>query len=205
MVTGSGQLLPADLVVVGVGAVPETGLAARAGLDTADGVVVDPWLTTSDPRISAVGIPWRIFGSDGQRNRGPELVIERFTKAAPTFHRLVKSLVRLRDARILGIHVPKKINGRVTDLQGLPLDLNTPCTAPSVARINHYFNRSWEEFVCKRLRGDVASLSETYSLNAFDRYGAGEVELRDALPLAPAVKEEMARLRRIVCRISGDD
>ncbi|MGD9527560.1 MAG: NAD(P)/FAD-dependent oxidoreductase, partial [Pseudonocardia sp.] len=55
VVTGSGQLLPADLVVVGVGAVPETGLAARAGLDTADGVVVDGWLTTSDPRISAIG------------------------------------------------------------------------------------------------------------------------------------------------------
>jgi SAM-dependent methyltransferase len=171
-------------------------------------LVLDPGLTLndllpSDPRISAVGIPWRIFGSGGQRNRGSELVIERFTKAAPTFHRLVKSLVRLRDAHKLGIHVPQKINGRVTDLQGLPLDLNTPRTAPSIARINHYFNRSWEEFVYKRLRGDVASLSETYSFNAFDRYGAGEVDLRDALPLAPAVKEEMARLRRIVCRTHG--
>ena len=173
-------------------------------------LVLDPGLTLNDllprdPRISAVGIPWRIFGSGGQRNRGSELVIERFTRAAPTFHRLVKSLVRLEDARKLGIHVPKKINGRVTDLQGLPLDLNTPRTAPSAARINHYFNRSWEEFVYKRLRGDVASLSETYSLEAFDRYGAGEVDLRDALPLAPAVKEEMARLRRIVCRISRDE
>jgi hypothetical protein len=145
-----------------------------------------------------------MFGSAGQRNRGTGLVIERFTKAAPTFHRLVKSLVRLRDARKIGIHTPKQINGRVTDLLGMPLDLQTPRTAPSPARINHYFNRSWEEFVYKRLRGDVSSLSETYSLNAFDRYGAGEIELPDALPLAPAVKEEMARLRRIVGRASDE-
>ncbi|MGE3664538.1 MAG: NAD(P)/FAD-dependent oxidoreductase [Pseudonocardia sp.] len=55
VVTGSGQLLPADLVVLGVGAVPEIGLAARAGLDTADGIVVDAWLATSDPRITAIG------------------------------------------------------------------------------------------------------------------------------------------------------
>ncbi|WP_119304410.1 glycosyltransferase family 2 protein [Dongia deserti] len=173
-------------------------------------LVLDPGLTLddllpSDPGISAIGIPWRIFGSAGQRNRGTELVIERFTKAAPTFHRLVKSLVRLRDARRIGIHVPKQIDGRVTDLQGLPLDLHNPRTAPSAARINHYFNRSWEEFVYKRLRRDVASLNETYSFNAFDRYGAGEVELRDALPLAPAVKEEMARLRRIVGRLTEND
>lgn len=172
-------------------------------------LVLDPGLALNDilptdPRISAVGIPWRMFGSAGQRNRGTGLVIERFTKAAPTFHRLVKSLVRLRDARKIGIHTPKQINGRVTDLLGMPLDLQTPRTAPSPARINHYFNRSWEEFVYKRLRGDVSSLSETYSLNAFDRYGAGEIELPDALPLAPAVKEEMARLRRIVGRASDE-
>jgi len=166
-------------------------------------LVLDPGLTLDDilpvdPAISAIGIPWRIFGSGGQRNRGTELVIERFTKAAPTFHRLVKSLVRLRDVRAMGIHAPKSIAGRVTDIQGLPLDLRTPRTAASAARINHYFNRSWEEFVCKRLRGDVKAIGKTYPLKAFDRYGAGEVELRDALPLAPAVREEVARLRRIV-------
>ncbi len=173
-------------------------------------LVLDPGLSLddilpADPGISAVGIPWRIFGSGGQRNRGTGLVVERFTKAAPTFHRLVKSLVRLRDVQKMGIHIPKKITGRVADIAGLPLDLLNPRTAPSVARINHYFNRSWEEFVSKRLRGDVALLGETYALNAFDRYGAGEVELRDALPLAPAVREEVRRLRAIVYPAGGDD
>lgn len=55
VMTESGRLLPADLVVVGVGAAAQDSLAAQTGLATANGIVVDPWLTTSDPRISAVG------------------------------------------------------------------------------------------------------------------------------------------------------
>lgn len=55
VLTASGQHLPADLVVLGVGAVPQDGLAARAGLATDRGVSVDRWLSTSDPRIMAIG------------------------------------------------------------------------------------------------------------------------------------------------------
>lgn len=51
----SGRVLPADLVVLGVGATAEDGLAYRAGLVTDGGVLVDRWLATSDPRITAIG------------------------------------------------------------------------------------------------------------------------------------------------------
>ncbi|WP_406178849.1 NAD(P)/FAD-dependent oxidoreductase [Streptomyces canus] len=50
-----GRLLPADLVLAGVGAVPCTELAETAGLDVAGGIVVDSRLLTSDPHISAIG------------------------------------------------------------------------------------------------------------------------------------------------------
>jgi 3-phenylpropionate/trans-cinnamate dioxygenase ferredoxin reductase subunit len=50
-----GTRLPADLVVVGVGVTAEDGLALEAGLDCADGVVVDARLVSSDPAISAIG------------------------------------------------------------------------------------------------------------------------------------------------------
>ncbi|WP_368680693.1 FAD-dependent oxidoreductase (plasmid) [Rhodococcus opacus] len=50
-----GTALPADLVVVGVGVLPATELAVKAGLDTSDGIVVDEQLRTSDPRVYAVG------------------------------------------------------------------------------------------------------------------------------------------------------
>jgi 3-phenylpropionate/trans-cinnamate dioxygenase ferredoxin reductase subunit len=50
-----GTILPADLVVVGIGVVPNTELAATAGLAVGDGIVVDEHLFTSDPDISAIG------------------------------------------------------------------------------------------------------------------------------------------------------
>jgi 3-phenylpropionate/trans-cinnamate dioxygenase ferredoxin reductase component len=44
-----------ELVVIGVGVVPRVELAEQAGLDIDDGVLVDPTLTTTDPRILAAG------------------------------------------------------------------------------------------------------------------------------------------------------
>ncbi|UCF54990.1 MAG: FAD-dependent oxidoreductase [Bradyrhizobium sp.] len=50
-----GRHLPADLVVVGVGVLPNIELAAEAGLPVAAGIIVDEYLSTSDPDISAIG------------------------------------------------------------------------------------------------------------------------------------------------------
>jgi len=50
-----GETVPGELVIVGVGAVPDLRLAAAAGLEVRDGVVVDAHLRTADPRVLAVG------------------------------------------------------------------------------------------------------------------------------------------------------
>jgi 3-phenylpropionate/trans-cinnamate dioxygenase ferredoxin reductase subunit len=50
-----GIVVEADAVVVGIGAVPDTGLAERAGLAVENGIVVDAALRTSDSDIFAVG------------------------------------------------------------------------------------------------------------------------------------------------------
>jgi 3-phenylpropionate/trans-cinnamate dioxygenase ferredoxin reductase subunit len=55
VVLSDGETLPADIVVAGVGAVLNTGLAEAAGLDVERGVVVDDRFQTSDPHIYAVG------------------------------------------------------------------------------------------------------------------------------------------------------
>jgi 3-phenylpropionate/trans-cinnamate dioxygenase ferredoxin reductase component len=50
-----GEVLPADVVIVGVGITPNVELAERAGLDVRDGIVTDAGLRTSDPNIWAAG------------------------------------------------------------------------------------------------------------------------------------------------------
>jgi len=50
-----GTKLPADLVVFAIGIRPSTALARQAGLAVNRGVVVDDRMTTSDPRIIALG------------------------------------------------------------------------------------------------------------------------------------------------------
>lgn len=50
-----GVSIPADLVLVGVGVIPNAELAAEAGLATDNGVVVDEQLLTADPAIFAIG------------------------------------------------------------------------------------------------------------------------------------------------------
>lgn len=50
-----GEVLSADAVLVGIGAIANDELAREAGLECADGIVVDLEARTSDPSIFAVG------------------------------------------------------------------------------------------------------------------------------------------------------
>jgi NADPH-dependent 2,4-dienoyl-CoA reductase/sulfur reductase-like enzyme len=55
VVTDAHAGLPADLVVVGVGAIPRIELAAAAGLEVDNGIVTDHALRTSAPDVYAAG------------------------------------------------------------------------------------------------------------------------------------------------------
>lgn len=50
-----GELVEADLVIVGIGVVPNTELAEAAGLSVDDGILIDGSSLTSDPDIVAAG------------------------------------------------------------------------------------------------------------------------------------------------------
>lgn len=50
-----GSEVPCDLVIAGIGILPETALAEKAGVVVQDGVVVDRQMRTSDPSIYAIG------------------------------------------------------------------------------------------------------------------------------------------------------
>ncbi len=53
--TAAGERIPGDVVVIGIGVVPNEELAADAGLAVANGIIVDAQLVSSDPDVSAVG------------------------------------------------------------------------------------------------------------------------------------------------------
>ena len=53
--TARGERIPADLVVYGIGVLPNSEIAAAAGLCVDNGICVNEQLLTSDPAISAVG------------------------------------------------------------------------------------------------------------------------------------------------------
>lgn len=55
VILSDGRELAADLVIVGIGVVPETDWLASSGLRTADGVVCDPYLATNLPNVVAAG------------------------------------------------------------------------------------------------------------------------------------------------------
>lgn len=55
VVTSDGMEIPAEMAIVGIGVQPSTSLAEDAGLDVADGIVVDASLRSSDPDIYAAG------------------------------------------------------------------------------------------------------------------------------------------------------
>lgn len=53
--TSQGEKLEADLVVYGIGVTPNIHLASEAGIECGNGIVVDSFLATSDPAVSAIG------------------------------------------------------------------------------------------------------------------------------------------------------
>ncbi len=68
---GGGDVINADTILAGIGAVPETTLAAAAGLAIDNGIAVDERLVTDDPDIFAAGdccsFPHSLYG--GRRIR----------------------------------------------------------------------------------------------------------------------------------------
>jgi 3-phenylpropionate/trans-cinnamate dioxygenase ferredoxin reductase subunit len=67
----TGNVIVADLAIIGIGATPVTALAEASSLETGNGIVVNDWLQTSDPDIYAAGdcciFPLAVYG--GRRVR----------------------------------------------------------------------------------------------------------------------------------------
>jgi len=59
--TAEDQEFAADMIVIGIGVIPNTELADHAGLDVGNGIEVDEFACTSDPDIYAIGdVTWHL-------------------------------------------------------------------------------------------------------------------------------------------------
>lgn len=81
--TGNGQRLESDIVIAGLGIIPGTDLAEKAGLPVGNGVTVDRYLRTTNPAIYAAGdvanFPYTAIGAtvrvehwDNAKNQGKQ-------------------------------------------------------------------------------------------------------------------------------------
>lgn len=67
--TSDSRLLPADIVLIGIGIQPNAEIAAAAGLAVDDGICVDNYLLTEDANISAIGDCARFMSIGGNAFR----------------------------------------------------------------------------------------------------------------------------------------
>lgn len=85
---GDGAVLPADVVLVGVGLVANTDLAASLGLEIDRGIVVDALARTSNPKIVAAGdcttLPHPLTGEGRYRVESVQNAIAQAQIAAAT-------------------------------------------------------------------------------------------------------------------------
>ena len=113
-----------------------------------------------------IGFNWRVFGDGGHRKYQDGLVTERFLYASRedfSVNRHLKSMARPAKIAHARAHAHSLIPGSVMVTPGgRSLTPGEPLTSESdvdhsVAQVNHYFGKSWEEWVIKRDRGKVDS------------------------------------------------
>ena len=96
-----GSVLPADVVVVGIGVIPNTQWLEGSGLEIRDGVVADPTLHVANGVVVAGDIArWTHVGT------GEEMRIEHWTNAAEQGVAAARSLLAGREAAEPYVPVP---------------------------------------------------------------------------------------------------
>ena len=185
-------------------------LDADEFLDLPADTTLAPFIDRFGDETAAVAICWRLFGSGGQAVRGPQPVIQRFTRAAPADHNLnrhIKTLARAADVVGVGVHGVELKRGTYALPDGTPYKLHRGAFAwprYDLARVCHYVVRSREEFEEKCRRGDANLPPEapdkaaTRGAAFFEAHDRNEEEDRSMLRHLPALQDEMRRIGALI-------
>jgi len=131
--------------------------------------------------FSGFGAGWQIYGSSGHILRPEGLCLQNFLNRAkedwdPNYH--VKVIIKPQETKgYLTPHMWKTEkgvadeNGNILDeaLKGRTKEINV-----KTIRVNHYFNRSYEDWADKRRRGR-ATIKQKRPIEMFDVYDRNEV------------------------------
>lgn len=140
---------------------------------------------------------WKWFGSYAQLERTPGLVVERFQHSSPNRH--VKTLARIRDVTgIRTAHLPRLIHGGILvdgNFEELINPMNEIGPAYTYGQINHYWNKSFQEFLVKQSRGGGMTF-EPHNYSKFFEWGNRRNGTLDPLPrwLLEAIRSERQAL-----------
>jgi len=160
--------------------------------------LLPPLLDAAPPDAAAVVFPWAWRLWDRRFGRMPGLLAERYEHAVP--HSLFKSAIRLRHATSLcEIHIPTVTDGaRLVDTALAPIDADRIWTDSHKSFeggwIDHYWGRSFEEFIIKKTRSDSLSVDRAYE--TFFSWTAVYEEANRSpvpLPVIAAIKDRLAR------------
>lgn len=161
------------------------------------------------PDVSAIAVPWLVFGSGGETKKRDGLVMERFTRCAETPAASVKTLFRPACAYNMRTHICDLTVGEYIDnafrvaewSTDIPIDLRDPKFGHAV--VNHYFTKSQEEWAKRRRipKADRAVV-QTKSMKFFNRYREQTGESRAVLRFLPAVRQQFAAIEEALSTAS---
>jgi hypothetical protein len=164
----------------------------------------------------AIALPWRLFGSSGQRDWCTGLTLERFDKAAPEpFHlpagHFFKSLYKNGKFQKMGVHRPKRKGrsdpnwmlggsepaGPSFAADDKRINLFGLMSAPAKACLNHYSTRSVTEFIIKRGRGLPNRRTKQINLSYWAERNFNTVQDKAIAHMLPATKTALSELLSI--------
>lgn len=184
----------------------------------ADGKIDNLIDIIKEKNASGMALTWRFFGSSGYRIFENLPVTKRFQQAANNnFTRGfgVKTLFKPNKQIRLGIHRPHMknkspenedvhlnwLNGSGNPIDGKVMTWRQTRKSAgyTFAQVNHYGIKSREEFLMRRLRGDVLNKDGKYDSEYFHRYDQNKLHDDIGLRFAKERDALIQQLRQIPC------
>ncbi|MDR0588541.1 MAG: glycosyltransferase family 92 protein [Burkholderiales bacterium] len=139
---------------------------------------------------------WMMYGDNGHTTSSDDLVIERFTAHAPAPDIWMKSIINPRAAFTMEAHHGCFIGNRsaVNENGKKVRSRSFPPVADKI-RLNHYWGKTWEEYLEKRAKGTVGARNPLLpsDRSMFDERNRNEVQDDIMKPYVSLIKAKIGK------------